>query len=136
MNESDRDFEEEALLPVALDQAGTKRCPWCAETIRAEAVKCRFCGSLLEREGLRFMTDPWRRPRQGRMIAGVCAGLAEQFGLSVTIVRLAFVLGAFFSGGVFVLVYVGMWLAMPDDEDDADRFGGPPIETRGAPPRL
>jgi phage shock protein PspC (stress-responsive transcriptional regulator) len=107
-------------LPVRSEAGETRRCPWCAEAIRAEAVKCRFCGSVLEPDTMRFFTDPWLRPRQGRMLAGVCAGLAEQFGISVTIVRLAFVLGAFFSGGLFLVIYLGLWLAMPED-DETDR---------------
>ena len=97
--------------------AGTKRCPFCAESIRAEAIKCRFCGSVLESRALGGLTRPWVRPRDGRKIAGVCIGLADQFGVSVTLIRLAFILGSLFSGGTFLLVYVVLWLVMPDEDD-------------------
>lgn len=116
-------------LPVRGDEVARKRCPWCAEWIRAEAVKCRFCGSALEGARRSFVTEPWLRPREGRMLAGVCAGLAEQFGISVSIVRLAFVLGTFVSGGVFVVVYLGLWLAMPSDDGPFERDPPrPPID--------
>jgi phage shock protein PspC (stress-responsive transcriptional regulator) len=51
------------------------------------------------------------------MIAGVCAGLAEQFDISVTVVRLAFVLGTLIGGGIGILVYVILWIVMPEAED-------------------
>jgi phage shock protein PspC (stress-responsive transcriptional regulator) len=104
--------------------AGSKRCPFCAETIRAEAVKCRFCGSIVESRALGGLTRPWLRPRDGRKIAGVCIGLADQFGVSVTLIRLAFILGSLFSGGTFVLVYVVLWLVMPNEGDVAGPRGG------------
>jgi hypothetical protein len=66
-----------------------KRCPFCAENIQEEAVKCRYCGSMLAGSAL---SRGWYRSRRGKMIAGVCAGLAEQFGVSVTALRLALVL--------------------------------------------
>jgi phage shock protein PspC (stress-responsive transcriptional regulator) len=90
---------------------GMKRCPYCAEEIRAEARKCRYCGSHVEDGGALVRT--WYRTRYGKMIAGVCAGLAEQFGISVTILRLAFLLSALIGGGVGVIIYVALWVVMP-----------------------
>ena len=48
-----------------------KQCPYCAEDIQDQAVKCRYCGSLLDGSAL---TRTWYRLRRGKMIAGVCAG--------------------------------------------------------------
>jgi phage shock protein PspC (stress-responsive transcriptional regulator) len=106
-----------------------KRCPYCAESIRAEAIRCRFCASLVEPGALASLTDPWVRRRQGRAIAGVCCGLAERFGLSVTIVRLAFLLGLLFSGGIALLVYIALWIAMPADPEG-------PLLDEGEPGRM
>jgi phage shock protein PspC (stress-responsive transcriptional regulator) len=101
--------------PVVESGASYRKCPWCAEPIRSEALKCRHCGSLVEGgRPLAGLTQPWVRPREGRKLAGVCAGLAEQFGISVTLVRLAFVLGVVFSSGVLLIVYLALWVAMPE----------------------
>jgi len=52
------------------------------------------------------------RPRNGRIIAGVCAGLAERFGWSVFMVRLLFLLSIVLPGSQ-VIVYLVLWLLMP-----------------------
>ncbi len=54
------------------------------------------------------------RPRNGRMIAGVCAGLARRFGVSTSAVRLAFVISIVLPGPQF-LAYAALWIIMPSD---------------------
>ncbi len=87
-----------------------KQCPYCAEEIQDQAVKCRYCSSLLEGSAL---TRTWYRSRRGKMIAGVCAGLAEQFGISVTALRLAAVLLTLLGAGWGIIVYIVLWVIMP-----------------------
>ena len=51
------------------------------------------------------------RPRSGKVIAGVCAAVADRFGLSRGLVRIGFVLFGLF--GVGEIVYVALWLLVP-----------------------
>ena len=56
-----------------------------------------------------------RRSRHNRMIAGVCGGLAEFFGISAFWFRLGFII-AFIPGGVpGILVYLLMWIMIPKE---------------------
>jgi phage shock protein C len=51
------------------------------------------------------------RPRSGKVLAGVCAALADRFGLSRGLMRVAFVLFGLF--GVGELVYLALWIMIP-----------------------
>jgi phage shock protein PspC (stress-responsive transcriptional regulator) len=57
------------------------------------------------------------RPGDGRMAAGVCAGLAAYFGVDVNLVRLGFgVLTVFY--GLGILVYLIAWAILPGEGED------------------
>jgi phage shock protein PspC (stress-responsive transcriptional regulator) len=54
------------------------------------------------------------RPRDGRLIAGVCVALARRFGMKPWQVRLLFVLSCLLPGPQF-LIYVVLWIVLPGD---------------------
>lgn len=55
------------------------------------------------------------RPRDGRMLAGVCAGVADYFGLDVTLVRVIWAVLAVITGGAGILAYLVAWILIPDE---------------------
>jgi Putative stress-responsive transcriptional regulator len=57
------------------------------------------------------------RIREGRVVAGVCAGIAAYFGIDPTLVRLAFALFTIF-GGAGVLIYLIAWIVIPEEGGD------------------
>ena len=56
------------------------------------------------------------RPRDGRVLGGVCAGVGRRFGLSPWIARLLFVLLLMVLPGSQLLVYPLLWILMPAEE--------------------
>ena len=61
-------------------------------------------------------TSPLHRSRRNRMIAGVCGGIAEWLGWSPTDVRILYVLLSILSAGFpGILVYIILWLVMPEE---------------------
>lgn len=57
---------------------------------------------------------PFVRSSSQRMLGGVCGGLAEYFGVDVNLVRAIAVLAAFVTGGTATLVYLALWMLLPE----------------------
>ena len=57
------------------------------------------------------------RPRDGRILGGVCAGIGRRFGLTPWIARLLFVLLLMVVPGSQLLIYPVLWILMPAEEN-------------------
>ena len=55
------------------------------------------------------------RSQKGRMVAGVCAGIASYSGLDVTLVRVIVIVVSVFTGGTGALAYLAAWMIIPDE---------------------
>ncbi|MFD8674787.1 PspC domain-containing protein [Streptomyces seoulensis] len=55
------------------------------------------------------------RPTNGRMIGGVCAGLARRFGMSAGTMRVIFVVSCLLPGPQFLL-YIALWILLPSED--------------------
>lgn len=61
------------------------------------------------------------RSSTNKMIGGVCAGVADFFGIDPTIVRVIFALVSFFTGGFpGVFVYIILAIIIPEDNGMID----------------
>lgn len=54
--------------------------------------------------------------RKNAKIAGVAGGLADFFGLDVSLVRILFVASVLF-GGSGLLIYLALWIVIPKEHD-------------------
>jgi len=64
------------------------------------------------------MTEPVKkltRSVSNRMLGGVCAGLGEYLGVDPTVVRVLVALSTLLSVGTAVLIYLAMWLIIPQE---------------------
>ena len=56
------------------------------------------------------------RPREERVLGGVCAGLGRRFGIAPWPARLLFVLLLMVIPGSQILIYPVLWILMPSEE--------------------
>jgi phage shock protein PspC (stress-responsive transcriptional regulator) len=55
------------------------------------------------------------RSQKGRMVAGICAGIAGYFGIDATLVRVIVAVVSIITGGAGLLAYLAAWVIIPEE---------------------
>jgi phage shock protein C len=92
-----------------MNEQTMKECPFCKELIPEQAKKCRYCKSDLDP----IPREPGYRDFPGRIIAGVATYIARALGISVSLVRVAFVIATLLAAPFAIGVYIAVWLIVP-----------------------
>jgi phage shock protein C len=93
-------------------------CSQCGKPIDPSSRFCPACGATIgtppPTSGVAPNSNRLFRPRENRMIAGVCAGIALHFGWDVNLVRILTAVISFVSGGIGLVVYLIAWVVIPE----------------------
>jgi phage shock protein C len=104
-------------------------CSNCGKSLGDDARFCSACGrAVYAMPPAGYVPTRMIRPREGRMIAGVCQGLANNYHWDVVWVRVITVLAAIFSSGAGLIAYIVFWLVMPEEP-----LALPPVTTYTQP---
>lgn len=79
------------------------------------------------------MNDRLYRTRDDRIIGGVAGGVADYFAIDPSLVRILWALLALFSGGALFLLYIVMWIVIPEEPADRPSAGMAPSPGAGVP---
>ena len=96
-------------------------CRNCGKTLADDARFCSGCGAQMQPPVVPPPYYPTSsvtrlvRPRMGRMVAGVCQGLANAYAWDVVWVRVITVLLTVFGGGSGLLAYIIFSIVMPEE---------------------
>jgi phage shock protein C len=102
-------------------------CAGCGASLSGEARFCSACGKAVTEPPFAGFSSgpaprpagPLMRPLAGRKVAGVCQGLANQYGWDVTLIRIITVLLAVAAFPIGLVVYLVFWLMVPEQPRSA-----------------
>ena len=92
-------------------------CPHCGKPFSPDANFCPHCGTASTHQPFPSAGPAVRivRPRNPRMIAGVCSGFALHYGWDLVVTRVIFSVLTLFTGfWLGLIVYIAAWVILPD----------------------
>jgi len=91
-------------------------CPRCGKGYEEDVNFCCQCGAAMRLSSTPRSDKKLHRSRRDRKIAGVCGGFGEYFEIDATLVRVLWLIMAFFVGWGFLGYFIA-WIVMPDEPE-------------------
>ena len=90
-------------------------CLHCGHQFDSQAAFCSSCGVNITPQASPLQRrSPIVRPKQPRMVAGVCSGIAAHYGWDVALVRILLTVAVCLTSGAALLFYLAAWILIPE----------------------